>query len=183
MTRRRILVTLLSALAAAAAWAQDYSIEADQVLVTYLAQVGTGQISGASRSLKWSVLALQGGAARVRLTLPIDSFDSGHGDLDSLLRGAIDSRRYPFVDVAGVVSDARFEGTVTMHGVSRPTSFDLDLARHGNQIVAHASFAIALRDFGVSLERVADRVSIDFFARLQANPLAVAASGTVGSVD
>ncbi len=183
MTRRRILVTLLSALAAAATWAQDYSIEGDQVLVTYLAQVGTGQISGASRSLKWSVLTLHGGAARVRLTIPVDSFDSGHGELDSLLRAAVDSRRHPFVDVEGVVSDAHFEGTVTMHGVSRPTSFDLDLARHGTQIVAHASFAIDVRNFGLSLERVADRVSIDFFARLRANPRAVVASGALGAVD
>jgi polyisoprenoid-binding protein YceI len=183
MTRRRLLVTLLSALAAAAAGAQEYSIDADQVLVTYLAQVGAGQISGASRSLKWSVLALQGGAARVRLAVPIDSFDSGHGDLDSLLRGAVDSRHQQSVEVEGVVSDAHFEGTISMHGVSRPTSFDLELARHGTQIVAHASFAIGLRDFGLSLERVADRVSIDFFARLQANPLAVVASGAIGSVD
>jgi polyisoprenoid-binding protein YceI len=183
MTRRRLLVTLLSALAAAAAGAQEYSIDADQVLVTYLAEVGAGQISGASRSLKWSVLALQGGAARVRLTVPIGSFDSGHGDLDALLRGAVDSRHQPSVEVEGVVSDAHFEGTISMHGVSRPTSFDLELARHGTQIVAHASFAIDLRDFGLSLERVADRVSIDFFARLQANPLAVVASGAIGSVD
>jgi hypothetical protein len=73
-------------LTAAAASAGELIFESDQVLVSWQATRGGKQISAVSRSLEWNLLALEGGNAHVQLRVPVNSFDSGHGAVDSLLR-------------------------------------------------------------------------------------------------
>jgi polyisoprenoid-binding protein YceI len=181
MGRRRFWITVLFALASAAAGADDYQAEPDQVLVTYEATMGAKEISGVSRSLEWSVIALESDGARVELRVPIDSFDSGHREVDSLLRAASESKRYPFLEIEGVVLSGRFEGMLTLHGHSRPLRASFTIARHLSQLVAHTSFAIALDDFGIAIPRMGNRFNLDLTARLSTGAQAVLSGGAVSS--
>jgi polyisoprenoid-binding protein YceI len=169
----RLTLTVLFLLGATAARADEYVVEADQVLVTYVAKKGPHQISGVSHSLEWSLVALESGDAHVQFRVPVASFDSGHSEIDSLLRKAVDTGRNPFVEVEGTVRDNVFEGTLTLHGRSRPLQAKLGIARSSDQLVAHVSFAIALDEFDVAL------AGVDFIARLRAHPQAVITFGSV----
>jgi polyisoprenoid-binding protein YceI len=176
MKRTRLMVLLVLGLAGTA-----FGEEPDQALVTYAATVGDRQISGASRSLHWSATQLTGDGAQVRLRVPIDSFDSGHAELDSLIRSVLQSDRYPFIEVEGEVRSGWLEGTITMHGVSRPLGVRIGIERSGTQLLASTSFAIDLDQFGVSAPSVGNRVAVDFVARLSAHPRAVIAGGALSS--
>jgi polyisoprenoid-binding protein YceI len=176
MKRMRLILTLLLALSGT-----TFGEEPDQVLVTYEAAVGTRRISGVSHSLHWSANQVADDRAQVQLRVPVESFDSGHAGFDSLLRSALQSDRYPFIEVEGEVRGDQFEGTLAMHGVSRPLGVRIAIARAGTQLVASTSFAIDLDQFGVSLPSVGNRVVVDFVARLSANPRAVIAGGALSS--
>ena len=168
----RLPWTFLLAIATAAGADQP-----EQALVTYEAQVGGGQISGVSHSLEWSATALTPQSAQIRLRVPIDSFDSGHADFDSQLRAAVDSARFPAVEVQGVARQDRFEGTISLHGVTRPFAVHVDVARADDRVIASASFQIDLREFDVSLPSAGSKISVDFVARLTASPQAVVSGG------
>jgi polyisoprenoid-binding protein YceI len=176
MKPTRLIVTLLLAFAGSA-----FGEEPDQVLVTYDAAVGERRISGASHSLHWSANQAGEDRAEIHLRVPANSFDSGHAGFDSLLRSALQSDRYPFIEVEGDVRGDWFEGTITLHGVSRPLAVQLGVVRAGTQFVARTSFAIDLDQFGVSVPSVGNRVTVDFVARLSANPRAVIAGGALSS--
>ena len=167
---------------------ERYSLEPDQVLVTYQVALGPSDISGVSSSLEWSLVALPGGAMQVRLRVPVDSFRSGHSALDSALREAFESRRFPMVEVEGVArageSPLRFDGTLTLHGVVHPLSASVTAVRAGSMVVVRSSFDIDVSLFGLShppsrLPRLGNRVKIDFLARLRAHRDAVASGGVV----
>ncbi|MCA1825824.1 MAG: YceI family protein [Myxococcales bacterium] len=176
MTRRRMMAALLALLGGAA-----LAEESDQVLASYQAQVGDRQISGVSRSLQWRGVQLGDGAAQIQLRVPVDSFDSGHREFDSLVRAALQSDRHPFVEVEGVLRGKRFEGTLMLRGVARPLEMPVTVARVGRRLIAETSFAIDLRQFGIALPSVGRRVTIDFVARISADPQAVLAGGALNS--
>lgn len=176
MNRRTIILALLATLARAA-----LGDEPDQVLVTYEAAVGGGQISGASHSMQWSASQLADGSTRVQLRVPVESFDSGHAAFDSLLRTALESRRHPFAEVDGIVRAGRFEGVLSLRGVAAPLSLPVRAVHTGRQLIVDASFPVDLSQFGVSLPGVAPRVTVDFIARLSTTPEAVEAGGALSS--
>lgn len=166
----RLLMALL-ALAAAGA------IEPDQVLISYELKTGTRQISGVSHELEWSLRVLDDARAQVRLRVPIDSFDSGHRDFDSLLRKAIDSENHPFAQIDGIARQGRLDGTLDLAGIARPITVRLHTERVAGSVIAVASFDIDLRDYGVALDGVDPHASIEMTARLTAGPNAVLADG------
>ena len=172
MNRRRFLIALF-ALAATAAGA----LEPNQVQISYQLKMGTRPISGVSHALEWSLQALEDESAQVRLRVPIDSFDSGHRDFDSLLRAALDSEQHPFAEVEGTVRGGRLDGTLVLRGVERPVSIRLGIERAGGNVIAAGSFAIDLRDYGVVLHGVDPHASIDVVLRLVAAPGVVLAGG------
>jgi len=172
---------MLIVAAAAAARAGELVIEADQVLVSWQAKSGGKQYTGVSRTMSWTLLSREDGETQVQLHVPVESFDSGHPEVDSRLRAATESGRYPFVDVEGVVRGEHFVGTVTLHGRTRPLSTALNLSRNGSQLAAHTSFSIPLDQFGIQLPEVDNQVSVEFDARLIRDPLAVISKGWVGS--
>ena len=176
MKRIRLIVTLLVAFAGSA-----LGEEPDQVLVTYEAALGERRISGASHSLHWSANQLDDDRAQVHLRVPTASFESGHAGFDSLLRSALQSDRYPFIEVEGEVRGDWFEGTLTVHGVSRPLAVPIAIARAGTQFVARTSFAIDLDQFRIAVPSVGNHITVDFVARLSANPRAVIAGGALSS--
>src|SRR5260221_3711789 len=141
MNRRRFLMAIF-ALAATAAGA----LEPDQVFITYGMKMGTRQVSGVSRELEWSFVALDDAHALMRVRVPIDSFDSGHDDFDSALRKAIRSDRHPFVQIDGIARQGQIDGTLELAGVSRPVSVRLHAERVAGNVIAVASLTIDLRD-------------------------------------
>ena len=104
MKRTPLIVTLLVAFPGSA-----LGEEPDQVLVTYEAALGERRISGASHSLHWSANQLADDRAQVHLRVPTASFESGHAGFDSHLRSALQSDRYPFIEVEGEVRGDWFE--------------------------------------------------------------------------
>jgi polyisoprenoid-binding protein YceI len=172
MNRRRFLIALF-ALAATAAGA----LEPHQVQISYRLKIGTQPISGVSHTLEWSLEALDDESAQVRVRVPVDSFDSGHRDFDSLLRAALDSRQHPFAEVQGTVRHGRLDGTLVLRGVERPVSIRLAIERAGGNVIAAGSFATDLRDYGVVLRGVDPHASIDVAVRLVAAPGVVLAGG------
>jgi polyisoprenoid-binding protein YceI len=176
MTRRRLMTMALFVLAATAAGA---STEPDQVLITYDLKMGQKEISGVSRELEWSFIALDEDRARMRLRVPIDSFQSGHSGFDSKLRKALDSEHHPMVEIEGVAREGQLDGTLELAGTARPVSVKLHLERVGGNVIAVASLEIDLRDYGVALEGVDPHMSVDALVRLSPSPKAVLAGGFV----
>ena len=121
MSRRKFLIALL-ALAAPAMAAGDVGLQPDQVLISYGLKAGGREISGVSRSLDWSLQAIDAKRGHLLLRVPVASFDSGHPRFDSLLRTALDESTYPYAELDGISSADRFEGMVTIHGVAKPVS-------------------------------------------------------------
>lgn len=170
-----MLALLLAAAGAAVAE------ESDQVLVTYELAVGRGRISGVSRSMAWSATQLGDNGVQVQLRIPADSFRSGHDEFDSVVREALQAARYPFVEAEGSIRGSRFEGTLTLRGVTRPLSIPVTVVRAGRQIVVNASFGFDLAQYGIVIPSAGSRVTIDFVARVSADPRAVEAGGALSS--
>jgi hypothetical protein len=157
-----------------------YDLEPDQVFLSYQAQLGAAQISGISRTLAWSAGALPDGGALVQIRVPVDSFASGHPEIDSLMRRAMESDRYPEVIVEGVVREGSFSGMATLHGVAQSLEVPLSAVRQGSRLLVRTSFVIALDAFHVVPPPGASNgVEVDFLARLQLNPQAVLGGGAV----
>ena len=170
------LIPLLAlSLAASGARADD----SGQVLVSYEAALGARRISGVSHALQWNLTALPDDGAQVRLQVPVDSFESGHPAFDAVVREALQSSRHPFIEIEGESRGGAFEGVVTIRGISRPLAVRVQVERVEGRVVASASFSLLLSDFGVTLPSVADRLQIDFVARLPAAERAVVSGGVV----
>jgi len=174
MTRRRLLMALYALTTTGAVAAQP-----DQVLITYNLKMGPKEISGVSRELEWSFIALDDDRGRMRLRVPIESFDSGHRDFDQAFRKAIDSRRHPMVEIEGIAHEGRLDGTLELAGTARPVTVKLHLDRVGGNVIAVASFEFDLRDYGVVLDGVDPHMSVDALVRLSPSPKAVVAGGYV----
>ena len=188
-SHRRQLLTALSlfsiaAAAATAARADEFAADgeaAEQVKVTWRATLGDKVASGTSRTLEWSRLALAGGDSQVRFLVPIASFSSGDDAQDARVRAALDSARHPYLVIEGLVHGARFDGTVTLHGITRPLGMALDLSQRGPTLTTRAAFALDVREFGVSPAQPCSEVAFDLFARLPANPQVVISGGMIAS--
>ena len=153
----------------------------DQVFITYEAQVGTRQISGVSRTLQWSATALGPDSVRVSLRVPLDSFESGHPEFDEQLLAAAQAGRHPFIEVEGTATGDRFEGSLTLRGVTRPLQLQLGVARLDGRLVVNAAFKLDLADFGIALPSVGSRISVDFVGRFPGEPRAVISGGAVSA--
>jgi len=183
MTRRPLLVASLVILGAAASRADGFEIERGQVFVALQGGVGGKEISFVSRSLEWSILQLDEVSARVQLRVPSDSFDSGHPQLDSTFRSGVVAALHPFIELDGEVRSGRFEGTVSVRGVSKALAMPFSLVRDDGHLVVSTAFAIDLRDFGIEFPPVDDRVSVELVARLPAAPRAVLSGGGLAAAD
>src|SRR5260370_22420228 len=117
MNRRRFPMAIFAPAATAAG-----ALERDQVLITYELRMGTRQISGVSHELEWNFGPLDDEHVQVRVRVPIDSFDSGHRDFDSLLRRTIDSKHHPFAQIEGIARQGRLDRPPDLAGVGRPVT-------------------------------------------------------------
>lgn len=121
------------------------------------------------------------GAAQVSVRVPVASFDSGHAEFDSRVRDALQADQHQFVEVEGTVRGGRFSGTLTLRGVTNPLSMPVRIVRAGRQLVVDTSFAFDLARFGVGAPSGRSRVTVDFVARVSADPRAVEAGGALTS--
>lgn len=169
---RGILAATFIAFAAAA-------VERPAVLTTYELRAGTRPISGVSRELEWLFVPVDGQRAQMKLRVPIDSFSSGDEKFDTAFRQAIDSRRHPDLVIIGIAGEGRLEGTLELGGVTREVDIRLNRQRAGGSVIAIASVAIDLRDFGVHLDGVEPRMSLEMVAGLVVSPDAVLAGGWI----
>jgi polyisoprenoid-binding protein YceI len=184
MSRNRQLWIALSLLLAAAAaradeFAEDHAPESGQVQVTWHASMGESQASGTSRSLEWSRRAFANGDSEVRFRIPVASFSSGVAERDAKARAAVEATKYPFVELEGLVHGSHFEGTVTLHGVTRRLAMELALTQQGQTLTTRATFTLDVRDFGVTPHEISPQVTFELFARLPADPQVVVSGGAV----
>src|SRR5260370_17306772 len=153
MNRSRFPMAIFAlAATAASALERDQLIEREQLIITYELKMGTRQISGVSHELEWNFQALDAERAQIRVRVPIDSFDSGHRDFDSLLRRTIDSKPHPFAQIEAPARQARLAATLDLAGVVRPVTVRLHTERVAGNVIAVASLAIGLREYGVALQ-------------------------------
>ena len=167
------LITIVFALATAASAS---GLEADQVQISCVLRTAQGELAPISHTMEWTFERLEGDRALVHLRAPLGSFDSGHPALDRALRGALGSE---LVEVEGTAVSGRFDGTLSLHGRTRALRIPIQVDRLEGAVIAAASFAIDLRDFGVSAPGVDPRVKVEFVAHLVASPQAVVAFGSV----
>lgn len=175
----------LVATAVSTARASDlYESDRDQVLASYEASLGAFRITGTSSSLEWTILKVDDAESHVRLVMHVDSFRSGSPALDAALRNAMESARFPTVEIEGIarVSDSSLNGTITMHGVSRPLKTTLTMTRVGARLVVQTSLTVALDSFEVLAPSIASRrvgnfVDVSVLGLLQIHPDSVLSSG------
>ncbi len=190
MLRNCILASALVLLAAAPSRAQEAESDPDQLVLRYTGQAGRRALTGVAHKLEWSVVSLQGGAVRVSLRVPLDAFESGDPGVDAKVQEALESARFPLVEVDGIAQTlalpVRFNGVVRLHGQTRPFAAVLSLARAGGQLAVSCSLALDLEAFGVArpwldgaqLER---NLEVEFSALLSIQPQAIASGGFVNS--
>jgi len=190
MLRSSLLVSALVLLAAAPLRAQETESDPDQLTLRYSGQAGRRAVNGVAHKLEWSVVALQGGAVRVSLRVPVDAFESGDPGVDARLQQALESARFPFVEVDGIAQTlslpVRFTGVVRLHGQTRPFAAVLSLARAGGQLAVSCSLGLDLGGFGVerpSLDGALldPKLEVEFSALLSIQPQAIASGGFVNS--
>jgi polyisoprenoid-binding protein YceI len=169
----RIPISLF-ALAATAAGA----LEPDQVQIRVALKTGGHSISATSHALEWSAEVLDDGRAQLRLSVPLDSFDSGDPAFDSALRKALDTEHHPFAEIDGIAQEGRLVGTLELAGVARPIDARLHVERVAANFTAVASFAIELAEHGVVLAGVDPHATVEASVRLAASPDAVVAGGS-----
>jgi YceI-like domain len=132
-----------------------------RVLVRYELNAGARPIVGTSDEVEWIFSPLGEHRAHMRLRVPIDSFLSGDRKFDQALRKAIDSERHPFLVVEGIATTGQLDGTLDFAGSAQKVSVVLHSERSGDHVLAVASFAVDLREFGIALEAVDARMSFD----------------------
>lgn len=172
----RTTALLLFAGAAFAADSRRYVLEDDQVYVGVQAQVGSRQVVTVSRSLD-GVVSLGSEGGKVRLSLPVASFESGNPVVDAALRAALEADRFPTIDLdasaPGASRDATviFTGALRLHGVEQKVVVPVRVVREGTLAFANLTFSLDLTRYGVALPtlggvRVGDRVEVQVAARL-----------------
>ncbi len=113
-----------------------------------------------------------------------ERFDSGNAIRDINARLTVfESERFPEIvfTLSGVsaetlpeagTSTVRLEGTLELHGVTRPLEVEVRLERDGQRLTVTGSFEVLLSDFGMSrpsflVWRVDDRVTVTLVLKLR----------------
>ena len=171
----------------AAVTAGTYKIEPDHTQVVFAVDhmgfsLYRGDLSGASGSLTIDPAAL--GKAALSVTVPIGSIHTTSAKLDGELVSAdwLDAGRYPqasFVSThvtPGPNNTARIDGTLTLHGVSRPVTLLARFHGAGANPMSKAStlgfdgqLSISRSEFGVTkyVPLVADHVTLTIAAAFE----------------
>jgi hypothetical protein len=154
----------------------------------------TRTISGISHTLEGAVEELPDGTVRAQLRSAVHSFATGSGLFDREIQEALESARFPAIDVKVVVPpdswgawagphrgmiNARVQ--LTLHGVSRTLQVPVEVTPQVDQRTAvRGAFSMRLQDFGVALPS-ASSVDVRFDLLTLLNPSFSAAPVAGGS--
>jgi polyisoprenoid-binding protein YceI len=191
--KRLALAVLASAVLSTAASAETYEMDPrhTQVLFTY-SHLGFADITGRFDDVKGTISydPADVGAASVEVTVPIATVSSGVAEMDAHFQrdDLFDAAQFPTatfkstaVESAGA-DKLRVTGDLTIHGVTRPTTFDVainKIGEHPMRKVPAAGFTaeatIKRSDFGVDkyVPAIPDEVRISISTEaLKAQPAA-----------
>jgi len=128
-------------------------------------------------------------ADKSKFTVGLDSLKSDRAQRDQFIkRNPLQTSQFPTADfqptelkLNGTAPTAsgdvkgQLTGTMTIHGVGKPVTFDLDSHLDGGAIKGTATSSFKITDFGMTLPRVPIVASIEDLARLQITFVANAA--------
>lgn len=179
--KRLVLVAALAAAGfAGTAAAETYAIDPahSQVLFTY-SHLGFSNITGRFDKVEGQITydPTEPAQAKVNVTIPIDSVSTGVADLDAHLKNAdfFDAPKHPAATFTSTKVEPsgqgrlRVTGDLTVHGVTKPTTFDVTVNKIGEHPMAKtpsagfdATATVKRSDFGVDkgVPHVSDEVRI-----------------------
>jgi polyisoprenoid-binding protein YceI len=191
--KRLAFAILASTVLSAAASAETYTMDPrhTQVLFTY-SHLGFADITGRFDDVQGSISydPADPGAASVEVTVPIATVSSGVAEMDAhfLRDDLFDASQFPTATFKSTAVESagndklRVTGDLTIHGVTRPTTFDVainKIGEHPMRKVPAAGFTatatIKRSDFGVDkyVPAIPDEVRLSISTEaLKAEPAA-----------
>ena len=159
------LLALAALAVPAAAQVRTGTIDPRTSTLAYSGHHRLHEWTGRSRDVRGTVAfdpAVPGGA-RVTITVPVESFDSGNASRDSNMMDEVNVDDHPDVrfvsDRVEVLSWApvagghrgewRVFGHLTFHGQTRPVALPVTVTLNGAAFEAHAAFPLSLATYGV----------------------------------
>ena len=162
----KVLLPLLLATAAHAekAWV----FEPGQSLISV--ELAKARISVTSLNVRGRVRELDTGELEAEVRLAASSFTTGSPARDEKLDKDGDITFEGRAAAPGKDGLVRLKGTMTIRGVSRPLEIPVHLVRAGGLAFGHATFTLALREFGLPFDEA--RVEVDAGMRPENTALA-----------
>jgi polyisoprenoid-binding protein YceI len=165
-----LLILLVSVATPAVAQPATYVIDTESSLLSYTGRHFTGGWTGVSRAVTGMVIVdpADPSSARIELTAPVESFDSGNNSRDSNMLGAVRAHRHPEVRFVservrtegwsrqGTTYSGRWlvDGRMSFHGQTRAVTIPVDVTIAGDAFSGNATFDLTLTDFDVRRPRL-----------------------------
>jgi len=164
----KVLLPLL--LASAAQAERVWIFEPGQTLISVELGPAKARVAATSLGVKGRVRELDGGAIEADIRLAASSFTTGSPERDRKLDKdgeIVFAGRAPGPGNDGAL---HLKGTLTYRGVSRPLEIPVHVVRAGGMTFGHASFMLALREFGIPADDA--RIDVDAGLRPETGALA-----------
>lgn len=163
--RPALLVAAVLVLAPTAALAapQRFVVSPSASRVEFVSGTQMGEFRGGTSALSGEILYDPETPAAVRLALAVDAarLASDNAVRDAHMRDKLlEVSRFPTVTLAVTAfrpageAAGTLEGTLTLHGVSRPVAMPIRFVRDGAALRGEARFALALTDYGMTPPRL-----------------------------
>lgn len=169
----RALLTVLFVSAAAHA-DKLWVFEPGQALVSVEVGPARARLSATSLGMTGRVRELEDGSVQAEVRLALASFTTGTAARDAQLRRESNAAQHPDIVFEGTAAAPdkdgvlNLQGTLTLHGASRPFSVPVTLVREGPLTFGHATLTLHLRDFGFAAPAGAsDEVRVELDAGLR----------------
>jgi polyisoprenoid-binding protein YceI len=178
--------------------ARSFAIAPDQseVKLTVKEVFADGNVNNdavlTTKDIKGQIVVTREGqvvADKSKFTVNLDSLKSDRGQRDQFVkRSTLQTNQFPNAEfqptelklngtaptTSGEVK-GQLIGTMTIHGVGKPVTFDLDSKLDGSSVKGTATGSLKITDFGMTLPRVPIVASIEDMGRLQISFVANAA--------
>jgi polyisoprenoid-binding protein YceI len=112
-----------------------------------------------------------------KFTIKVLDLKSSKSDRDEHMYEALEAKNYPniVVDIQSVIKIEdryKLDGTVTLHGITKPLSSIATISKNGNKISLKGGFSVNMKDHGIKPIKllfltVRERVDIDYELKLK----------------
>jgi polyisoprenoid-binding protein YceI len=157
-------------LASAAQAEQAWVFEPGQSLVSVEVGPAKARVAVTSLGVRGRVRELDGGNVEAEIRLSASSFTTGSAERDRKVDRDGEIVFEGRAAAPGKDGLLRLKGTLTFRGVSRPVEIPVHVVRAGGLTFGHASFALALREFGIPWDDA--RIDVDAGLRPESTALA-----------